>query len=329
LRIIGVLAAVLSCLLLTVLAVGKDNHSLESELVSLQSESGQLITQLQQQSIDVLLFGHQDLVSVPLPGALKISKGVISPDGEEIAFQQVVPSRTSSDPKTQRTGYKRILSVVQMDGRNLRQFWHVEEPTEFCWSRDRERLAYVSDVTTEAGIVTAHQLQVLNLKSGKITLIDTAASISSQCWNESGTSFVFGKGGALLIFDAKAEKTMTLATGDDPTWSPDGRSIAFRRSDSYYTIKTSSSAEKLLFQRKGVLTPLWWSPDSDYVSYVAQPSMWKTSWHIPDELDLRIMRLADKKEVVAYRFSAKGRPLGFQWVRNSELFTKARTASHW
>jgi dipeptidyl aminopeptidase/acylaminoacyl peptidase len=280
------------------------------------------------QSIDVLLFGKQDLVSVPPPEGLKMGRWGISPDGEEIAFQQVLPSRANSDPKTQGVSYRTILSVVQTDGKNLRQFWQVNEPTEFSWSPNREHLAFVSAIKSETGVVTAHQLQLLDLKSGKITPVDVAVTISSQCWSQNGSSLVFEKGGVLRVFKTEAGTATTLTSGDRGTWSPAGGSIAFRRGGSYYTINPSGSDEKLLIERKNALTSLWWSSDSKYVSYVAQPSLWKTSWHIMDELDLRVMRLADRKEAVVYRFSGKGRPPDFQWVKNSALLARAKAESH-
>lgn len=322
------ITSVVSCLLMVFVTTAQGNPSLVSELVSLQSQSGELIVQPGGQSIDVLVFGEQDLVSVPLPEGLRIDSWAISPDGEEIAFQQVVPSGANSDPKIQSAGYTRILSLVQTDGKNLRQFWQVNEPTKFCWSPNREHLAFESAVKSETGVVTAHQLQMLDLKSGKITPVDVAATISSQCWSQDGSALVFEKGGALRIFNTEAGIARTLTQGDVGTWSPDGGSIAFRRGRSYYTIGPSGSDEKLLLEGKNALTALWWSSDSKYVSYVAQPSMLKTSLHIPDEVDLRVVRLADRKEVVVYRFSGKGRPLAFQWVKNSSLLARAKAASH-
>jgi dipeptidyl aminopeptidase/acylaminoacyl peptidase len=282
--------------------------------------------QLGSHSIDVVLFGKPDAASIPLPEGLTASGGVISPSGEEIAFQQVIPSGANSVARTHEPNYKRILSVSKTDGTNLRQFQQITEPTSFCWSADGKLLAFVSAMVSDTGVVTAHPLQLLDLRSGKIASIDTSANISSQCWHPDGSAFVFEKGGTLWVFNIGEEKATPLTRGDHGTWSPDGRSIAFRRGESFFTIKRSGTDEKPIFERKNVLTELWWSTDSQYVACVVQPSMWKTSWHIMDELDVLVLRLHDRKEIVAFRFSGKGRSIDFQWVKSLALFNRARTA---
>lgn len=327
LRVTSGLGVLFSCLFLISLAAGQEDQSLESQLVRMQSQSGQLIIQLRGQSIDALLFGEKDLVSLPFPKALDLSIGAISQDGEEIAFRQVIPTVKKDSNYSGAAGIESILSIALTSGEDLRQFPQIKEPTEFCWSRDRQHLAFVSNIGAEPATVTGHELQVMSLNSGKVTPIDSTASISSQCWNGSGTSLVFEKGSSIRVFDIQNATTSFLGPGDKATWSPDGRSVAIRKGDAYYTISPSGSGEKLLFKRKNALSPLWWSSDSDMVFFVAQPSIWKSSWHILDELDLCVVRLADRKETVVYRFSGKGRPLVFQWVENSMLVSKAKATS--
>jgi len=67
------------------------------------------------------------------------------------------------------------------------------------------------------------------------------------------------------------DKSSTLLApgGKDSTWSPDGNWIAFRDGDTFYEIRPDGRDKRKLLRRRDVYSPLWWSPDSRFVAYVA------------------------------------------------------------
>lgn len=294
--------------------------SLDSDLASL-SCTGHLIAQLEDRSIKVIMFEPLGEVHVPLGDSLRSNGGALSSLAEDIAFQQILPSRTTNAGETT---YDRVLSIVEADGSNLRQFFQVKEPTHFCWSPDRMRLAFVSTAPSDNAGRAQRWLHVLDLKSGRITPVERAATISLQCWNVDASALVFEKHGSLFVFYIGPGKIAPLTIGAHATWSPDGSSIAYLRDGTYYAVQPSDSHGKPLFKKKNALTALWWSPDSRYVAYVLQPRWWQTSTQIPDELHLRVRRLSDGAEKILYRFSGKGRPLTFQWIKSPALLHRAR-----
>jgi len=316
--------AVLSLCVIILVNVAKGDYSAQSDMADMQSRSGQLIAQLEDRSIKVILFDRLQSISVPLAEGVRTGGGAISSNGEEIAFQQIVPSDARPDTDAIGSEFERFLSVAQVDGTNLRQFSSVKEPTSFCWSPNRDRLAYVGTTFTGAGIPASHPIQLLDLRSGKITVVDDSGTISTQCFNPQSSALVFERGGKLWIHDLESQKSRFITNGANATWSPDGGLISYRWQDAYYAIEPSGSGAKVLLKKKDALTALWWSPDSQYVAYVVRPGLWKTSTKIPDELDLRVMRLNGGEERTVYRFPGKGRPIGFQWVKNAALLDRAK-----
>jgi hypothetical protein len=74
-------------------------------------------------------------------------------------------------------------------------------------------------------------------------------------------------GSKIKIHDFVRNQSHTLAEGSRPSWSPDGRLIAFYHDGAYYTIQPSGEGRRKFFSFETPVTGLWWSPDSSLVAY--------------------------------------------------------------
>jgi Tol biopolymer transport system component len=86
-----------------------------------------------------------------------------------------------------------------------------------------------------------------------------------------GQTLLFGSGTSLYAIGIDGHGLRRVGTGFDPSWSPDGKRIAFTRDDGVYLMKRDGTdAHKLVTNRypefNGVPT---WSPDGKKVAYVA------------------------------------------------------------
>ena len=134
---------------------------------------------------------------------------------------------------------------------------------------------------------------------------------------------VIGDPGDIWIYDVSrpARTRLTFAPGSDnaPTWSPDGRRVAFssQRSgsgDLYARAASGTGADELLSSSKVVKVANSWSPDGRYLVYTAVPEA------PGSKADLWLLSVADRKasplartefDEVAGAFSSDGRWLAY------------------
>jgi Tol biopolymer transport system component len=134
---------------------------------------------------------------------------------------------------------------------------------------------------------------------------------------------VIGDPGDIWIYDVSrpARTRLTFAPGSDnaPTWSPDGRRVAFssQRSgsgDLYARAASGTGADELLSSSKVVKVANSWSPDGRYLVYTAVPEA------PGSKANLWLLSVADRKasplvrtesDEVAGAFSSDGRWLAY------------------
>jgi Tol biopolymer transport system component len=134
---------------------------------------------------------------------------------------------------------------------------------------------------------------------------------------------VIGDPGDIWIYDVSrpARTRLTFAPGSDnaPTWSPDGRRVAFssQRSgsgDLYAKPASGTGADELLSSSKAVKVANSWSPDGRYLVYTAVPEA------PGSKANLWLLSVADRKasplvraefDEVAGAFSSDGRWLAY------------------
>jgi Tol biopolymer transport system component len=182
-----------------------------------------------------------------------------------------------------------------------------------CWSYDKSRLA----VGVHRGFPEL-KLEILNLGSGVDQTVDPSVKeLTSQCWSPDDREIVYEAGDGVRIYEVRNDKSSTLLApgGKEPTWSPDGNWIAFREGDTFYEIRPDGRDKRRLLRSRDVWSPLWWSPDSRFVAYVAS-----VPFAIDDFYRLRILRLEDNSDDWVAEGQISG---GYQWLISPQLVSQA------
>jgi Tol biopolymer transport system component len=175
------------------------------------------------------------------------------------------------------------VSVVGSDGGGLRQIAvNAREP---AWSPDGRRIAFLSGVgitgyDDEAGGVTITRVDgsrsvVLSALNQDIN----AASGSGLAWSPSGDALAFQAQRAsrghfrVYIVGADGRGERLLAAGHDPSWSPNGKHLAFIDDCKLMTIDRSGKHERRLSRKGECVEAAAWSPKAALVAYLTGKSV--------------------------------------------------------
>jgi Tol biopolymer transport system component len=217
-------------------------------------------------------------------GALALS---VSRGGTKIAFFTYVPGMGATGRKlcfieTTGTGYTELLDT---DG------------LEIAWSHDEQRLAFTGSMSGgSTGVI------VLDIRSRPPRVLierplasgpDGTGSLTSQVWSPDNRRLVYvDRAGDMRILDVETGVEEKLGPGRYPTWSPDGRYIAYREStkaegDYYVTpvgrrgerrriLRNRPSLSDILAGRAEYVDAALWSPDGEFL--LLNASRARTGW---------------------------------------------------
>ena len=282
---------------------------MREELIRLQQQTGLSLASFGF-GLNVVLFDKRTLVKIPISTGLALMRGTISRDGTEIIVSRFNYHDLSASDS---------LELLRTDGSDLRElpFTHTGDvPSHFeslCWSYDKSRLA----VGVHLGFPEL-KLEILNLGSGvDQTVAPSVKELTSQCWSPDDKKIVYGAGDGVRIYELGNDGSSTLLApgGKEPTWSPDGNWIAFREGDTFYEIRPDGRDKRRLLRSRDVWSPLWWSPDSRFVAYVAL-----VPFAIDDFYRLRVRRLEDNSD----DWVAEGQIAdNYQWLISPQLVRQA------
>lgn len=235
------------------------------------------------------------------------SGGTVSPDGDEVAVNSLNGG----------AGF----GVVATDGSGLREYREVRGGVP-CWSHAKSKLAVVLVEPPDV------KLGILDLATKKMQTLeprttDRNSHFTSQCWSPDDKELLFEADEKVQVYETEAKHLRVLATGTEPTWSPDGNWIAYRdeQHNDYYVIRPSGDGKKKLFHKGRAASALYWSPDGRFVAYTHEDflALDVEFYH------LMVRRLEDNSET----WVADGVAccIGYQWVRNPELLKRAEAGA--
>lgn len=114
-------------------------------------------------------------------------------------------------------------------------------------------------------------LAYLSVGSNDLRVVDASAGESHFMsgrigWSPAGDHIVYERDSKILVLDLASKQSKQLASGFDPSWSPDGRWIAFRSPEGFGVMMSpSDNVSKMVLPGKKLSGALRWSPDSEYL----------------------------------------------------------------
>lgn len=296
----------------------KINTHVREELIQLQTQEGLTLASFSR-GIEFVNFSDRSRTQTNKPFAPGKAEekrvegeGAISRDGTEIAFD--LHEITHNPPRLVAS-----LGIFRSDGSGFQQFSNIRTPSAFCWSSDKSSLVVSIQVPATQYKPTHLNMVLLNLET-KETQEIAGGMVTSQCWSADGKHIVYESDGSIGVYDFETKDSRILARGKDPTWSSDGR-LAFLDDDTYYAISLTGEGREVLFNARGALSGLWWSPDCRIVAYISRNGPLEGSWWKLMDVGivrLRVRRLSDDSEDWVAEMSDVHVP-DFQWVTNPGL----------
>ncbi|MEW6621374.1 MAG: hypothetical protein AB1422_18920 [bacterium] len=209
------------------------------------------------------------------------------------------------------------LYIINSDGSGLKELFSAKELFPGCsdiwctsWSPSGKLIAFT--VSYSEGWKKDHpdtikcieNLYIIDIETGETKFLTTAPclGISSQAWSPDGNKIVYESAKdespekvffdkppthyEIKIMDINTKETIKIAEGRCPSWSPDGRKIAYKDKDGdAYLLNPDGSGKELLIKGEvswrdsyiRAIGDLWgdllWSPDSKFILYGRETGM--------------------------------------------------------
>ena len=133
-------------------------------------------------------------------------------------------------------------------------------------------------------------------------------------WSPGGGALVYEKEGHIYLFDVSSSSSKPLVSGQYPTWSPNGKLIAFVAPDGRASLVTTEGVPTSWpLNTHRPISPLRWSPDGRYVSFSeALPSAFGL---VDAASHLLVCRVSDGKTITVRTFNSEAVNFqAFQWI---------------
>lgn len=214
--------------------------------------------------------------------------------------------------------------------------WRVRAPEPNVWflalSPSKDQVAYVTaarDGLSSLGVV---------VPSGENRILatfrrNTGDGSCGLGWSREGDRIVFGSEGQVKTCDISTMSCETLGDGFEPTWSPNGRWIAYRRADDRAELyDVAARTRSPLGPSPKIVSLVHWAPDSGHVMVEEKLGHPKCS-ECSEETRFVVYGLTDgsRKEVFD---SGSLRDWYFDWISDPAVWSssvrapKARNATH-
>src|SRR5258706_6317668 len=203
---------------------------------------------------------------------------VVSPRGRKLAFV-----KTTGEGIQNSVNLK--LGIIDIDGSNYLELLNLTalSPSDMALSPDETRLAFMGALRKGS-----YSLAILDLASRPPVVLyerslpqgKSSINMTSQAWAPDSRRLVFVNADEhMVILDIATKKETDIGTGDDPTWSRDGRYIAYRADSignppgDYLLVSVAqpSAERKSILANKDsqrsnwYLGPLLWSPNDRFL----------------------------------------------------------------
>jgi hypothetical protein len=168
-------------------------------------------------------------------------------------------------------------------------------------------------------------LQYIDSQANEMRMIlstpDEEDRPTSISFSPDGRQLVYDNRNRIFLYDIKSRSSRSVAEGASPTWSPNGKWIAFRsKDDELVTVDAKTFETKALLRRREIRDTVRWSPDSRYVA-LTEPSGFGHS------AQMVVERIDDHATAVIYVFESDGiSDRGFYWITNYDNLSRIVSA---
>lgn len=166
------------------------------------------------------------------------------------------------------------LWLVRPDGQGARRVvgspgWD-ESP---AWSPDGSRIAFDKGIY-EAGagddVLKSIDVWIVGADGHRPRRVTRDGSASSPSWSPDGRELAFARGNGVFVVRPDGSGKRHVGRRSDPTppaWSPDGRRIAFTTPGELWSVRANGWGQRLLARGASSDTHAVWSPDGRWIGY--------------------------------------------------------------
>ncbi len=191
-----------------------------------------------------------------------------------VALAVVAPAATATFPGRLRVDGSRLvaerswLEITPISGGLPAQVPLAQPSFDATWAPDGTRLL-VTRYGDPVGQPGSGPPRVFLIgRDGSEQGADTPAGGSAPDWATNGAIAFENAGQVWLTRLGGAARQLTLAGGGSPSWSPDGKRVAFVRHGDVWTVRADGRQLRRVAHRGG-LEPAW-SPDGRRIAFVRQ-----------------------------------------------------------
>jgi TolB protein len=234
--------------------------------------------------------------------ALLLTQASWSPRGHKVAFDGRYMER---GPECMRLCANWRVLVVESNGGRLTEI--ARNARAPAWSPDGRRLAFESDMDPEELARTVTIARADGSRPADVEAINYDSD-AGPVWSPAGGEIAFQaqrtEGSRSWIYGVRADgrRRRGLAPGRNPTWSPDGRRLAFIDNGNRLITMTRDGKRKRRVSRlRESVVAAAWSPKGDMLAFVAGAP--RPSGGLPRNLRLETVRANGKRLRVLARES--------------------------
>jgi len=301
------------------MALNCTSHAMREEVL----RSGLAIGYIGGSAMEVYRFGETPLMLENYLGPCRICPGQFSADGRLIVWQLVRPYWKEGQPS---------LVVTTVEGKPVNEWWGQLDALDIklgsALSPDRSMIAL--DLRSYRPGATNTGLQYVRLGSDKRIILERQPqeneleASETLGWSPDSKRIVFSRHGRITSINIDTGERIDVASGVDPSWSPDGHWISFTSPDHRpMLLDPTTKVQVSLFGGRPITGTIAWSPDSRYVSFSDAGNSGENLLTISSGR-LIVYRIQDGRWFVLARFSPKGgRAIDFGWFYGPEDLIKA------